>query len=655
MKNKLILYLFLLLSCASACAMDSSAIPDSVSFITSDRCNVALTRDELSRLKSNLLGGLFEEISYLSEDIHLGNVDVIHFNFLKRLINEEDKDVVLFSYKEKFACWDDLLDVLQYLEMSEWLTFVCKWIVDHEDFSSFDGKKIIRGKSVFLQSLADELIKKLSSSKLAWRLLSDESVLRERRGSRSGVSCVAVAHDDSFIATGSNNGTVRIWRLNEDHKLIDDYPIVLRGHSRGVCSVAIAHDDSFIVTGSWDGSARIWRLNEDHKLIDDRSIELADHRGFIVIAIAHDDSFIVTGSDFGAKMWSLDRATHQLLTSRILPPMARAVGSIKIAHDDSFIIGALATGADYFYDFGIRTAVLNKGFVVRWRLDSQHMPINERPLRIYEYDRRHIGGIALAQDDSFLVTRYTTGDALKDGSSGHIWRFGRGDRVRCQRGEISAENPRCDRFAITLAHDDSFVVAGRYLQKLNERHEITGKSIKLVGHEVSSLAIAHDGSFIVTGSAKDKRVQLFRLNEEHHMRDGEPLILSGHTGSVEAVAVAYDDSFVVTGSADGTARIWNIKNFPHLLSSLNDPQLLLFLKLSISSKPLNVKESPEIKEIYESLPERFKKVFDEHNESLGFIPTFGRRLKGHEDLIHGIGNGMIVAGVFWTLYKFMRG
>lgn len=68
-------------------------------------------------------------------------------------------------------------------------------------------------------------------------------------GHTDAVTCLSHSTDLSLIATGSNDGTVRLW----DRKLVSQL-LFHRHHSDTVTSVCISSDNSFIITGSSDKS-----------------------------------------------------------------------------------------------------------------------------------------------------------------------------------------------------------------------------------------------------------------------------------------------------------------------------------------------------------------------------------------------------------------
>ena len=69
---------------------------------------------------------------------------------------------------------------------------------------------------------------------------------------------MAFSPDGKTLASGSDNGTVRLWEVDQPEMA----PVVLLGHEQGVLAVAFSPDGKTLASGSDDGTVRLWAVGQ---------------------------------------------------------------------------------------------------------------------------------------------------------------------------------------------------------------------------------------------------------------------------------------------------------------------------------------------------------------------------------------------------------
>ena len=87
------------------------------------------------------------------------------------------------------------------------------------------------------------------------QLRSLDGTERWRSTTKTDIRDVAFSHDGTLIAAGERNGLVHIWRA-EDGTLL----AVIGAHTERAQSVVFSPDDTRLATGSWDETVRLWDL-----------------------------------------------------------------------------------------------------------------------------------------------------------------------------------------------------------------------------------------------------------------------------------------------------------------------------------------------------------------------------------------------------------
>ncbi|KAJ8631977.1 hypothetical protein MRB53_025313 [Persea americana] len=111
------------------------------------------------------------------------------------------------------------------------------------------------------------------------------------------INSLAVAPNDNYVCSGSQDRTACIWRLPDLVSVT-----VLRGHKRGIWSVEFSPVDQCVITSSGDKTIKIWAISDGSCL---KTFE--GHTSSVLRAsfLTRGAQFVSSGSDGLVKLWTV--------------------------------------------------------------------------------------------------------------------------------------------------------------------------------------------------------------------------------------------------------------------------------------------------------------------------------------------------------------
>lgn len=420
-----------------------------------------------------------------------------------------------------------------------------------------------------------------------------------------GVGGLAFAGDGRWLASGSEDKTVRVWSMHDGACLH-----VLRGHSRHILGLSAAATGSLLASSSADG-VRVWDADGGTEL------RVLDGHSDVVraVAMAPDGHSVLSGSmDQTAGYWDLDTAAtvaasmnhDQFVSGVVFSPDAQRLFTCGGDHNilDWDVVRGIGERKLRGHTAFIESMIENKSGA---ELVSGAWDGTVRVWNIARgSERRVLGGgelprcfvVAYLPGERRIVAGYDSGAVrvwnLDDGAEERVLQA-HGKQIRCltvsPTGRLytsSWEEPDIKEWdiasgtllrvlisdpspptALAITPDGARLVSGhrdgavRLWQLADGSHTLLGRHAEMVS---AKCEIDRGGSMLVTVSG-DQTARLWNLD------DGTSTTLSGHVNDVNAGAFSRDGRLVATVGDDATVRIWNRNGRPYWRAPLMLPAL----------------------------------------------------------------------------------
>jgi WD40 repeat protein len=359
---------------------------------------------------------------------------------------------------------------------------------------------------------------------------------RPLTGHSGPVLATAFSHDGRWLATGSADGTARLW----DTTLPTPLPIVLPGHADAVNALAFSPDRRWLVTAGENGTAALWDLTA---LGTADPVPLRGQKGaFTTVTFSPAGRWLAAGQAYSTVLlWDLSSAP------RIPAPMVLR----ESTGNDGRGVTSLAFSAD-----GRRLAAGDYDNSVHiWTVDANG--VTGAPLTLHHGDG--VLALALSPDGTRLgVARaYTV----------QIW-----DLTTADPRWVFLDEASQWILAIAFSPDGRWLAAGG-IDGLVRLWDLTDPSFAsrhpvLRGHTgvIQTIAFTPDSRWLVTAGG-DATTRLWDLTDSTF----PSIATRGHEGSIRDIAVDPAGRRLATASDDTTARLWTIPDSSAEPTVLHEP------------------------------------------------------------------------------------
>ena len=293
---------------------------------------------------------------------------------------------------------------------------------------------------------------------------------KERRfGHQAGVSSVAFSPDSTMLASGSQDGTVRLWDVTTGERS----EIAILNHPPGthVRSVAFSPDGSMLASGSSsdDGTIYLWDVSTEQIIHT-----LKGHKaGVESVVFSPDGSTLASGGHDGTvRLWN--------------PVTGKPIDILLDGPDTAWSVA-------YSPDGNTIAIGLGNGTILLGDVSDAQLP------KFLSGHTAWVESVAFSPDGATLASG--SGD-----NTVRLWEVATGDRIDTLTGHTAGIN------SVAFSSDDTILASGSDDNTIILWDILTGEPIDtLTGHNayVRSVAFSPDGSTLASGGG-DTTIRLWK-------------------------------------------------------------------------------------------------------------------------------------------------
>ena len=348
-----------------------------------------------------------------------------------------------------------------------------------------------------------------------WRM-STGTMVSSRSDHAQQVNAVAFSRDGQWLASASNDRTAKLYRTS-------DWGLerTLTGHGDYVFSLAFSPDSATVATGSWDQTVRIWRVTDGGLLFS-----LPHGSGVLAVAFSPNGKTLASGAyDHSIKLWDPKRG---VLVDTLLGHNA-SVLTLAFAPDSR----TLASGS-WYPEFAIKL----------WWPPSQRASAFAPPTVT-----KHSSSI------SELI--FTANSRLISGadSTARFW-----DKLTGRF--LSTINAAASVTTMALSPDGQLIALPGANHTVKIYRASDGTLLQtLVGHtqDITGLSFSHDGTLLASGAFFDGNhdvIKLWNVSNWTLVRE-----LSGQFlfGPFDAINFSPDDA-LISATCEAVPAVWRVSD-----------------------------------------------------------------------------------------------
>ena len=405
---------------------------------------------------------------------------------------------------------------------------------------------------------------------------------------------LAFNKNEEFLVTGSIDGEVCLWKLQEN-QLIFQY----QAHNTIVESVAFSHDSQKIASSSRDRTVKIWDAFTGKCIL---TLDLPNQYTVKNLLFNRNGSKLFGYSNQQIISWDLDTGNF-----RILIESQSRICSLISSQDDILAFGC-EDGVVYVWDINnyefINQFLTNSGMILSLKITDDNnilaCGIKDKIVNVWNLNNSESIEIQSQSYNISLIDTSSNGQYIATGSGEKtikVWDIDTGSYLQSLSGHLSEIN------AITFASNNQILATASVDRTVKSRDVTTGKCLKtLQGRAdfVHSVICSSDNRTIISASqhtikfwnidscecistlvetkdwlssviiSPDEKtiacanigndnnvIRIWQIDNFNQSNQIANQILQGHDDSIWSIAFNADGTKIVTGSSDRTVKVWD--------------------------------------------------------------------------------------------------
>ncbi len=364
---------------------------------------------------------------------------------------------------------------------------------------------------------------------------------------------VATSPNGLYWAMGSRRGGARVWR--DGGKILN---LTWQAHTAAVQALAFSPDEQTLATGSWDGTIKLWNLENGALLW------MGQHSGSIHrLVFTPDGRALVSGGDDAAiRLWDISTGKHL----QTLSGQSSAVYALACSPDGSLLASGSFDGSIQLWQMqraqaaqpGTAMGTLTGHSDLVWSLsfapDGRTLASGsfDRTVKLWDVESLEVRETLAGHTAPVNAVVWSPdGSLLASGSRDQtiwLWDVERGNYRTALHGHTAVVH------ALAFTPDGRSLLSGSEDGTLRVWDVERGQCVHIMqGYAVTlyDVAWSPDGTQLASAGS-DRLVTIW-----DSLGRTPPRLLRGHSWIVYGVAWSSDGRFLASSGLDNTVRVWD--------------------------------------------------------------------------------------------------